>query len=416
MNSDNPITRRAFAGLATLGAVAPSVRAAGINETLGTIRQRGIPAVAAVVAGPNHVHYRGAFGNRDSQSQVPVTTRSIFSIASMTKAVTATAAMQLVERGKLNLQDPVAKYLPELNNLLVLDGFSLDGLPVLRLPASPVLLRHLLTHTSGFAYQLWNPLMSRFSAYLAHVHQPEPRVPPLAFDPGTRWGYGTGMDWVGRIIEAVTGHSLEAYFQREIFQPLGMYDTSSILPAAKFPRLVSWYQRENDGRLKESPRKMTSLAIPKDFAGGDGLYSTPEDYVLFMQMILRRGRGPANRQILRADTVDLMTTNQIGNLSAGKLKTVYARSSSDMDMHPGHTDGFGYGFLINSEGYEGGRAAGSLTWAGIANTYFWIDPKSKLCAAICMQYFPFFDKQAAGLLRDFERAVYSTTNWRLEIS
>ncbi len=379
--------------------------------TLSTILQastkrRGIPACSAMAAGPDRVLYQGGFGFRDSQLRAPITPQSIFRIASMTKPITAVAAMQLVERGRLKLDDPVSKHLPELAHLQVLDGFAVDGHPILRPASGPILLRHLLTHTSGFAYELWDAELTRYSQYLAKTKHRESNATPLRFDPGTRWEYGYSMDWAGRLVEAVSGQTLESWFQQEILQPLGMKDTSFILPEEKFERLVSYYQREDNGMLKEQARSMPKP--PKAFSGGGGLYSTAEDYVRFMQMILRRGKGEGETRILRPETVDLMTVNHIGELSAGKLKSVNPRVSSDMDVHPGHIDGFGYGFLINAVDYDGGRAAGSLAWAGIDNTFFWIDPRRATCAVIMMQFLPFCDRQAVAVLQDFEHAVYAT--------
>jgi methyl acetate hydrolase len=402
-------TRRDFAGLtlALTGGRLTLHAATNLGATLGaSVRRSGIPACAAIAADTDRTLYQGAFGHRDAESRLPITSQSIFRIASMTKPVTAVAAMQLVERGKLKLDDPVGKYLPELSQLQVLDGFAPDGHPLLRPAAGPVLLRHLLTHTSGFAYELWDPNMTRYTEYLNKTKAPPAHVAPLMFDPGTNWEYGTSMDWTGRLVETVSGQTLEAWFQQEILQPLGMSDTSFILPEQKFARLVSVYQRQENGMLKESPRTMPKP--PKSFNGGGGLYSTTEDYVRFMQMILRRGKGPGNTRVLSEETVDLMIVNHIGELSAGKLKTVAPQHSSDMDVHPGHTDGIGYGFLINSVDYDGGRSAGSLAWAGIDNTFFWIDPHRRTCAVIMMQFLPFCDKHAIAVLQDFERAVYAT--------
>jgi methyl acetate hydrolase len=394
------ITRRTFASL-TLPMTLPAAHpATSLDATLAdSVKRRSIPFCAAMVAGPDRTLYQGAFGQH-------VTAQSIFRIASMTKPITAVAAMQLVERGKWKLDDPVGKYLPELAQLQVLDGFAPDGHPILRPAAGPVLLRHLLTHTSGFAYEIWDPLLTRYTAYLGKTKAPPSPVQPLMFDPGTRWEYGTSMDWTGRLVEAISGQTLEAWFQQEILQPLGMKDTGFIFPQEKFDRLVNEYQRDDSGMLKEKPRKLPQP--PKSFNGGGGLYSTPADYVRFMQMILQRGKGPGDARILRGETVDLMTVNHIGDLSAGKLKSVSPLVSSDMDVHPGRVDGFGYGFLINSVDYDGGRSAGSLAWAGIDNTFFWIDPHRRLCAVIMMQFLPFCDKQAVGVLQDFEHAVYST--------
>ena len=218
--------------------------------------------------------------------------------------------------------------------------------------------------------------------------------------------YGYGADWTGRLVETVSGLTLEQYFQRNILEPLGMQDTSFILPAEKFDRLVSRFDRQPDGSLKEEPR--TLPAPPAAFNGGGGLYSTAPDYINFTQMILRRGRSADGKQILQPETVDQMSSNQIGALSAGKLKSATPERSSDVDMQPGETEKWGLGFLINTTPYTGGRSAGSLAWAGIWNTFYWIDPKRQICAVIIMQFLPFVDKEAVGLLGDFERAVYAS--------
>ncbi|HYZ84266.1 MAG TPA: serine hydrolase domain-containing protein, partial [Bryobacteraceae bacterium] len=213
-----------------------------------------------------------------------------------------------------------------------------------------------------------------------------------------------GIDWAGRLVEVISGATLEDYFQQQILRPLEMKDTSYILPEAKFERLVSNWHRDPNGELRENERKLPSP--PTSFNGGGGLYSTAGDYVRFMQMILNRGRGKNKVQILKPATVDSMMTNQIGALTAGKMKTLRPERSSDVDIQPGHPQKWGLGFLINPTPYAGGRAAGSLAWAGIFNTFFWIDPKRNRCAVLLMQYIPFVDKEAIGLLNDFEQAVY----------
>jgi methyl acetate hydrolase len=204
----------------------------------------------------------------------------------------------------------------------------------------------------------------------------------------------------------VSGSTLEQYFQKNILEPLGMRDTGFSVPAEKFDRLVSEYTRQPpSGMLVENPR--TLPAPPKAFNGGGGLYSTAGDYVRFMQMILRRGQGPNGAPILQPKTVDMMATNQIGKLRAGKLKTERPNISSDVDFHPGFKDGFGFGFLINSTAYDGRRSAGSLAWGGVANTYFWIDPHKGVAGVLMMQYLPFADQEALAVFSDFERAVYT---------
>jgi CubicO group peptidase (beta-lactamase class C family) len=404
------IARRDLGALALLlGTRTRHLSAAdGLDETLRTaVKRRAIPLAGAMVATASKTIYEGAFGKRDSISGIDVTTDSIFRIASMTKPVTAVAAMQLVEQGKLGLQEPVARHLPQLGKLQVLEGFDKDtNKPVLRPARRPVLLRHLLTHTSGFVYENWDANLVRYLEQAGTVNSDTGMpVHPLMFEPGTRWEYGTNMDWVGRLVEAVSGQTLEEYFQRNILRPLGMKDTGFILPEDKFDRMVSVSERQGDGSLKESPR--TPPNPPKSFNGGGGLYSTPRDYVRFMQMILRRGSGSDRQQVLRPRTVAMMASNQIGGLSAGKLESVKPENSSDVDFHPGFTDGFGFGFLINAKAHDGGRSAGSLAWAGIRNTFFWIDPRRGICATLMMQFYPFCDKEAMGLLHDFERSVYA---------
>jgi methyl acetate hydrolase len=408
------LTRRQFGALALVGAAqakhlfgARDFTPAGLDQTLrDSMTRRQIPCVVAMVATPDKVLYTGAFGKRDSKSGIDVKPDSIFAIASMTKAITSTAAMQLVEQGKVKLHDPVSKYLPQLAKLDVITGFDGKGQPTLRPATKPVTLHHLLTHTSGFAYDTWDETMLKYNSL--HGGPSAAGVAPLTpliFEPGTRWQYGTSLDWTGRLVEAVSGLTLEQYFQKNILQPLGMKDTTFIFPADKFDRLVASSRRQADGRLQEDPRNVP--APPKEYNGGGGLYSTAPDYVLFTQMILRHGKGVNGAQILQPKTVAMMTTNQIGDVSAGKLKTQRPTISSDVDFHPGATDGFTYGFLINKTANQGGRSAGSLAWAGVENTFYWIDPKRALCAVVMMQFFPFVDKEGVGLLSDFEKAVYA---------
>jgi len=402
------ISRRQFGGVVT--AAATQVRhlrgatsgASRIDDVLRSkIVERKIPAAVAMVASSNKILYSGAFGTRDS-SGAPVNADSIFAIASMTKAVTTTAALQLVEQGKLTLDEPASKYLPQLANLQVFEGVDSAGALKLRPAKTQVTLKHLLTHTSGFCYDTWD---ADAFLYTSHHKGPASAVPPLMFDPGARWQYGTGVDWAGRMVEAVSGMNLEEYFQSKILGPLEMHDTTYILPASKFDRLVSDYERQAGGSLIQAPREMPKP--PKQYGGGGGLYSTTADYVRFMQMILGKGRGTNGARILQPKTVESMQVNQIGALTAGKMKTQRPDTSSDVDIQPGFTEKWGLGFLINTTAYQGGRSAGSLAWAGIFNTFYWIDPKRSLCAVLMMQFLPFVDKQAIGLLNDFEHAVYS---------
>jgi methyl acetate hydrolase len=372
----------------------------GIDETLRTgIARRKIPAAVGMVASGERILYSGAFGTRDT-SGVPVAPDSIFNVASMTKAITTVAALQLVEQGKVKLEEPASRILPQLGKVEVLAGFDAEGKPKMRPVKIPVTLKHLLTHTSGICYDLWDADMFRYTS-----HTKVGDVPPLMFEPGARWQYGMGIDWAGRVVEAVSGMNLEEYFQAKILRPLEMADTSYLVPASKAERVVSEYERQADGSLKQEPR--VPPKAPNGFSGGGGLYSTTGDYVRFMQMILGKGQGINQARILEAKTVESMEVNQIGSATAGKMKSFHPNVSSDVDMQPGSTEKWGLGFLINTTAYEGGRSAGSLAWAGLYNTFYWIDPKRSLCAVLMMQFLPFVDKEAFGLLEEFERAVYA---------
>ena len=359
------------------------------------IARRKVPAVVAMASTGNETLYSGGVGVRDGGG-TPVTTESIFQIASMTKAITTVAALQLVEQGKVTLEEPVAKHLSKLEKLDVLEGFDSAGKPILRPAGTPITLKHLLTHTSGLCYDTWDEKMFRYAPEAGPG-----TVGPLMFEPGARWQYGQGCDWAGRLVETISGMTLEDYFQAKVFRPLGIDDTSYILPAAKFDRLVTRWTRDNGGPLMPAERSMPKP--PTSFNGGGGLYSTAADYTRFMQMILRKGQG-----ILQPKTVERMMVNQIGSATAGKMRSFKPDTSADVDIQPGATEKWSLGFLINTTAYQGGRAAGSLAWAGLYNTFYWIDPKSSLCAVILMQFLPFVDKEAVGMLNDFEHAVYAS--------
>jgi CubicO group peptidase (beta-lactamase class C family) len=397
-------SRRDFLAASLAAAITPvsgaTSKTVGIDTTLRSgIAARKIPSAVAMVADARRTLYQGAFGVRDD-SGVPIKIDSIHSIASMTKAVTTVASLQLVEAGKLTLDEPVARFLPKLASPQVLTGFDADGKPTTQTAKTQITLRHLLTHTSGLCYDVWDDDAFRFSKQTGD----KDRGVTLMFEPGVRWQYGQGLDWAGRLVEAISGMSLEDYFQARILKPLDMPDTSFLLPEAKFDRLVANWNHLENGTFKQEERKLPKP--PTEFNGGGGLYSTVGDYVRFMQMILGKGRSVNGAVLLRPETVASMEINQIGAATAGKMKSHRPDGSSDVDIQPGHTEKWGLGFLINTNPYDGGRSAGSLAWAGILNTFFWIDPKRSVCATIMMQFLPFVDKDAIALLNDFERAVY----------
>ncbi len=368
-----------------------------------------IPCAAAVVATSDETVFEGAFGKPHVSAENSLTPDAIFRFYSMTKAVTSVAAMQLVEAGAIALDAPVADYIPAFAELQVLTGFNDAGKAQLRAPVGQVTTRQLLNHTAGFGYEMFNPLLLQevTSGSLASAFSPTGDFlkAPLVFDPGSEWQYGISTDWLGRLIEIVSGEALDAVFRKRIFEPLGMQDTHFNLPAEKASRLVATCHRQANGSLAEAP-----LTPPSDvefFSGGGGLYSTAADYTRFVRALLRGGELDGAR-ILRRDTVTLMGENQIADITTGRMQTVMPEASNSVNMFPNSSDRFGLGFLINGEPGGAGKAAGSLSWAGLANTYFWIDPARDICAVLLMQLFPFFDNKAVGVLSQFERAIYSS--------
>jgi len=367
-----------------------------------------IPGVVAVAASGNQVIYQGAFGKRDLSKDDPMTADSVFWIASMTKAVTTAGAMQLVEQGKLSLDEPIGKLLPDLASPQVLEGFDAKGEPKLRAAKGPITLRQLMTHTAGFCYELWN---SDKATYLEKTGIPGITTcqnaalkTPLASDPGTRWEYGTNIDFVGKAVEAASGKRLDAYLRDHMFAPLGMSDTGFKITDDMRKRLVGMHVRGEDGKLAPLPFELEQN--PEFHMGGGGLYSTAADYIKFCQMILNKGKGNGN-QVLKAETVATMSQNNMGELSVTKMVTAAPIYTNDVDLYPEQVKKWGLSFLINTAKTAEGRSPNSLAWAGLANTYFWIDPSRDVCGVILMQLLPFADGKALEAFAGFERGVYA---------
>jgi CubicO group peptidase (beta-lactamase class C family) len=367
-----------------------------------------IPGAVAMAATRNEIIYQGAFGKRDASKDTTITPDSVFWIASMTKAITAAAAMQLVERDKLTLDAPLATVLQDLAETQVLDGFDSEGAPKLRPPRQPITLRHLLTHTAGFCYDMWNGDMVR---YLETTGIPPFRSGlnaamkvPIMRDPGTRWEYGTNIDFVGKVVEAVSDERLDAYFQNHLLAPLGMTDTAFVIGGDQRKRLVAMHSRGADGALTPIPFEIKQ--DPEFLAGGGGLYGTAPDYIKFTQMMLNNGTGNGNR-ILKPETVALMSQNHIGELNMTPMASAVPTASNNVDFLPGIDKKYGLSFMINTAQSAEGRSAGSLAWAGLANTYYWIDPVRDVTGVIMMQVLPFADSTCLKVFSDFERAVYA---------
>jgi methyl acetate hydrolase len=399
------------------GAVNPSAATAatsdpGLSPALGGVDQAlrqavnagTVPGVVAIGATEKGVVYEGAFGPS-------ITSDSVFWIASMTKAITATAAMQLVEQGKLQLDQPMGKLLPQLESPKVLEGFDASGAPKLRPAKGEITLRHLLTHTAGFTYSIWSEPMTQYEKVTGTPFVGECKnasfTAPIEFDPGDRWQYGINIDWVGKAVEAVSDQSLEVYFREKIFAPLGMSDTGFLISSAQKARVAPMFSRDQDGTLKPTAFEMPQR--PEFFMGGGALFSTPRNYMAFLQMLLHGGTF-GGAQLLKPETVALMQQNHIGDLNVVTLKTAHPETSNDANLFPGMVQKWGLSWAINMQQGPAGRSAGSVAWAGLFNTYFWLDPTKRVTGVIMTQLLPFADPEVLKLFAKFESGLYSAVS------
>lgn len=390
------------------------VVASGVDQVLERAIEAGAAAgVVALAADDQGVIYEGAFGKRELGKDADMTLDTLAWIASMTKAVTCAAAMQLVEQGRVGLDEPLADRLPELADLQLLEGFDAVGTPRLRPMRRPITLRHLMTHTAGFTYDIWNEDMSRYQKHASVPNVIECKNAtlraPLVCEPGERWEYGVSIDWVGKTVEHLSGQTLEAYFKQHIFGPLGMNDTGFVIGPEQRSRVASMHARQADGPLVAIPFEVPQE--PEFFMGGGGLYGTGPDYLKFLRMLLGGGRLD-NVQVLRPETVQEMNRNQIGELRVRLLKTAQPGSSNDAEFFPGMVKKWGLAYMITTEEAPTGRAAGSLAWAGLGNTYFWLDPTRRITGVILTQVLPFADPAILDLFDQFERAIYKTKNFK----
>jgi CubicO group peptidase (beta-lactamase class C family) len=381
-----------------------------VDEVLGSSIDRGdLPGVVAMAAARDEIVYQAAFGRRALADEAAMSIDTVFWIASMTKAITSTAAMQLVEQGKLALDHQIADVLPELSAPQVLEGFDPSGEPRLRPAKRPITLRHLLTHTAGLVYEIWNADMGRYMETKAIPGiiscQNAALSLPLVFDPGEKWDYGINIDWVGKVIERTRDQVLGDYLAEHLFEPIGMKDTAFKLTQERRARMARMHARSPDDTL--APIEFEVPQEPEFQMGGGGLYGTASDYLAFERVFLNEGRANG-RSVLKPETVRLMAENAIGDLNVQSLKTVVPDLSNDAEFFPGMVKKWGLGFMISTEPVPGGRSAGSLAWAGLGNTYFWIDLDRGIAGVILMQLLPFADPKALALLDQFEKAVYAS--------
>jgi len=371
------------------------------------VKNGHVPGVVAALVDKNGLTYLGSAGERTIGTGDVMTTDTVGAIASMTKAITGAAVMQLVEQGHLDLDAPAETYCAELRTPRVLESFDDAGQPILRDARSQVTLRNLLTHTSGYAYDFTDRNLDKWfeatGAPRASTHRLASLNTPLMFDPGTKWHYGIGIDWAGIVLERVTKSKLGDYFTEHLLEPLGMVDTSFTCTPAMLERKATLHIRTPDSSFMAI--QMPPTESSEFDSGGAGLFSTMSDYAQFMRMILNDGELEGTR-VLGAETIAQMATNQMGDLRVTELKSANPAFFSDADFYPGIPKSWGLTFLINEEPLLNGCPAGALTWAGAFNSYFWIDKTTGIAGCYLSQVLPFFDTGASGHFFDFQTAVY----------
>ena len=403
--SNRPRTRWITALLACCAAAGAMAAGSGaeISRYLESrIRETHIPGVVAMVVDRQGTRYVGAFGRQDVAGNVAMREDAIFRIASMTKPVTSLAVMMLVEEGKIGLDDPIERHLAEYANPQVIDVFyPIERVYSTRPAARSISVRHLLTHSSGLGYPFASLTLSQLQGS-GPAAQALPSPPPLLHDPGVQWSYGESTRVLGRLVEKVSGQDLESFMRARIFAPLGMDETSYSVPVAQHSR-VATVHRWVEGRLVESPNPAEISSPPN---GDGGLHSTAADYAKFIRLFLNDGRTPEGRQLVSRRTIRSMGRNHLGDVRVRLQEAATPNLSAVFPLGAGR-DGFGLGFQVTgSPATAGLRSPGSLSWAGIFNTEFWIDPSRGIGGILLMQYLPFYDKAAIDTLLGFEQRSY----------
>ena len=386
-----------------------SINTDAVDAVLAAAVERGaVPHVAAIAADRDGVIYEGGAGVRvQGESQDPVTTATQFRIMSMTKMICTAAALQQKERGDLDFSAPIEDYVPEFAEVKVLDGWDGDT-PRLREPATKATVHQLVTHTTGLGYWFWNEDLVRYEAATGIPNvvpgSMDAFKAPMTADPGTTYVYGINTDWLGRVVEAVAGTSLDVVVKEHVTEPLGMHDTMFRLDAERTANAVTVHVPGEGGGWTSAGEILNQE--PDWWAGGHGLYSTPRDYIRFERALLRGGELDGVR-ILQEATVDEAFRSQIGDIPfPEKIPTADPATTDTMDLGPGWT--WGYGLLVNTEDVPGRRRAGSGAWAGLFNTHFWVDRTTGICASIYTNSLPFITQDDAWrTYTEFEEAIYA---------
>ena len=377
------------------------------DVTRGRPTEQSVPGVVALVTDSNGVVYQGAAGLRSLAHTQPMTPDTVFAMYSCTKAITGTTVLQCVEEGLVDLDAPAATYVPELGELLVIEGFGPDGEPRLRAPKRDLTTRMLLLHTAGFGYPYFSDTYHRLCAERRY---PRPcngtrksLIGPLLFDPGERWLYGINVDWAGLVVQSVRGQRLGEVMAERVFAPLGMSDSAYVLRPDMRARLATIHQRQPDGGLV--PTDIVSPQNPEIDMGGTGLYATAGDYAAFLRMWLNDGAGIHGR-VLRRETVREAVRSGLGELQVTALPGVEPKVTNDAEFFPGQRKSWAYTFMVNDEQAPTGRPAGALGWAGLANLYYWMDRSNGVAGFWAAQVLPFIDAVALDAYLAFEAATY----------
>ncbi|MEC8144471.1 MAG: serine hydrolase domain-containing protein [Pseudomonadota bacterium] len=381
--------------------------AAVLDQTIATGKLNFAVAAVGNAGGQTWSH---AAGYQDAEKTKAASPDNIIQIASMTKLFTTIAALQLVEQGKLDLDTPISAYAPELNELQVLKGFAADDTPIFEKANRAPTARELMTHTAGYTYEIWNTNALKgvqLGVTPSLLGEGNYLEAPLAFQPGTAWEYGINTDWLGVLVERLSDQRLAEYFDDNIFKPLGMTDTFYELPAGKLDRSVTMMARAAEGLVKLpsfQPTPMEKGSMPH-YSGGGGLSSTVADYGRVLQMLLNSG-SLDGKTLLKSETVDSMFQNNIGDIQPAALTTVMPTLSTTADMSFGNKATFGLGLLIHTDGIDGGRKANAGSWAGLFNSYYWVDREAGTYGIFGTQLLPFYDGVAIDTLLELEQAVY----------
>jgi len=382
----------------------------GVLQSVVTGKDR-VPGVVAMITDRSANIYEGAAGERMLDGGQPMTADTVFAIFSTTKAITGTAILQCVEEGKLDLDAPAKSYVPDIGKLEVLEGFDASGKPKLRAPKREITTRMLMLHTAGLGYDFFNASYFRLAQEHGQLSvitcSKASLMTPLLFEPGDKWEYGSNLDWCGQIVESIRGKRLGEVMKERIFTPLGMEDIAFSLTPSMRSRLAVIHQRGADGSLTPLP-DMQLPPDPEIHMGGHGLYASIGEYMKFIRMWLNDGAGPHGR-VLKQETVAAAVRNGLeGNQTVVMLPGVIAELSNDAEFFPGLKKSWCYTFMLNDEDAPTGRPAGSLGWAGLANTFYWIDRKNGFGGYWATQILPFGDPTSFVGYMNFETAAYQS--------